>query len=134
MYELHNYLLSMRSHWMIHQPTYNAVQETLPIITKYQANKGIEKLGNTPAKKICKKVFPDVYTFPLFRRQWCKMMVEEIKLMRKELEFEANDDEDVLRQIPEIVLKTQCPVLYTNMWFVSSGCMIKVVSFIYTRM
>ena len=118
MYDLKNYLLSMQSHWMIHQPTYKAVQDTLPIITKYQANKGIEKLGNTPAKKMCKKVFPEIYTFPLFRRQWCKMMVEEIGLMRKEMQFEANDDEDELRQIPEIVLKTECPELYRNMWFV----------------
>jgi hypothetical protein len=118
MYELKNYMLSMQSHWMIHQPTYQAVQDSIPMITKYRANKGIEKLGNTPAKKICKKRFPEIYTFPLFRRQWCKMMVEEIEEMRKELAFEANQDEDELRQIPEIVLKEQCPELYRNMWFV----------------
>jgi len=108
----------MQSHWMIHQPTYNAVQETLPMLTKYQANKGIERLGVTPAKKMCKQRFPEIYTFPLFRRQWCKMMVEEIEQMRKELAFETNQDEDILRQIPEIVLKEQCPELYRNMWFV----------------
>ena len=118
MYELKNYMLSMQSHWMIHQPTYNAVQETLPMLTKYQANKGIERLGVTPAKKMCKQRFPEIYTFPLFRRQWCKMMVEEIEQMRKELAFETNQDEDILRQIPEIVLKEQCPELYRNMWFV----------------
>ena len=111
-------MLSMQSHWMIHQPTYNAVQETLPMLTKYQANKGIERLGVTPAKKMCKQRFPEIYTFPLFRRQWCKMMVEEIEQMRKELAFETNQDEDILRQIPEIVLKEQCPELYRNMWFV----------------
>ena len=38
--------------------------------------------------------------------------------MRKELAFETNQDEDELRQIPEIVLKEQCPELYRNMWFV----------------
>ena len=108
----------MQSHWMMHQPTYNAVQETLPMLTKYQANKGIERLGVTPAKKMCKQRFPEIYTFPLFRRQWCKMMVEEIEQMRKELAFETNQDEDILRQIPEIVLKEQCPELYRNMWFV----------------
>jgi len=46
------------------------------------------------------------------------MMVEEIEQMRKELAFETNQDEDILRQIPEIVLKEQCPELYRNMWFV----------------
>jgi len=118
MYELKNYMLSMQSHWMVHQPTYKAVQDSIPMITKYRANKGIDKLSKTPAKKICKKVFPEVYTFPLFRRQWCKMMLEEIEEMRKEMQFEANTDEDELRQIPEIVLKTECPELYRNMWFV----------------
>jgi hypothetical protein len=88
------------------------------MLTKYQANKGIERLGVTPAKKMCKQRFPEIYTFPLFRRQWCKMMVEEIEQMRKELAFETNQDEDILRQIPEIVLKEQCPELYRNMWFV----------------
>mgnify|MGYP001460770745 CR=1 FL=1 len=39
MYELKNYLLSMQSHWMINQPTYNAVQETLPLIAEYSQKK-----------------------------------------------------------------------------------------------
>ena len=109
MYELKNYMLSMQSHWMIHQPTYKAVQETLPMLTKYQANKGIEKLGNTPAKKMCKKRFPEIYTFPLFRRQWCKMMVEEIEEMRKELAFETNQDEDELPPHLLSILKPNLP-------------------------
>ena len=36
MYEIKNYMLSMQSHWMINQPLYKAVQETVPIITDYQ--------------------------------------------------------------------------------------------------
>ena len=133
MYELKNYMLSMQSHWMIHQPTYQAVQETIPLLTKYQANKGIEKLGNTPVKKIYKKRFPEVYTFPLFRRQWCKMMVEEIEQMGKELAFETNEDEDELRQIPEIVLKEQCPELYRNMWFVVRTIINPIIMSIWQR-
>ena len=37
MYKLKNYLLSMQSHWMINQPTYQAVQDTIPLIAKYKA-------------------------------------------------------------------------------------------------
>ena len=44
MYELKNYLLSMQSHWMINQPTYKAVQETMPMITKYKAGAGQEDM------------------------------------------------------------------------------------------
>ena len=86
----------MQSHWMINQPLYKAVQETVPIITNYQLRGGVDRLGKTPVSQLYKKVFPDVYKVPLFRRQFCKMLVEEIKLMEKEIPFEPNDDEDEL--------------------------------------
>jgi hypothetical protein len=118
MYKLKNYLLSMQSHWMINQNTYNAVQETMPLVTKFRAGKGIKPMGKTPVHQIAKKVFPDVYTVPLFRRHFCKLLMKEIELMKREIKFEGNEDEDNLRQIPEIVLLEHCPELYRNMWFV----------------
>ena len=118
MYKLKNYLLSMQSHWMINQNTYNAVQETMPLVAKFRAGKGTEPMGKTPVHKIVKKVFPDVYTVPLFRRHFCKLLMKEIELMKREIKFEGNEDEDNLRQIPEIVLLEHSPELYRNMWFV----------------
>ena len=118
MYQLKNYLLSMQSHWMINQATYDAVQETVPIVAKYHADAGTEKMAKTPVHRMAKKIYPDVYKIPLFRRQFCKLLVKEIDSMRKEIGFEGNKDEDTLRQIPEIVLQQQCPELYRNMWFV----------------
>ena len=118
MYKLKNYLLSMQSHWMINQNTYNAVQETMPLVAKFRAGKGTEPMEKTPVHQIAKKVFPDVYTVPLFRRHFCKLLMKEIELMKREIKFEGNDDEDDLRQIPEIVLLEHCPELYRNMWFV----------------
>ena len=109
MYKLKNYLLSMQSHWMINQNTYNAVQETMPLVTKFRAGKGTEPMGKTPVHQIAKKVFPDVYTVPLFRRHFCKLLMKEIELMKREIKFEGNEDEDNLRQIPEIVLLEHCP-------------------------
>ena len=118
MYQLKNYMLSMQSHWMINQNTYQAVQDSLPAITKYAAKKGVDKMQKTPIQKMIKNPFPDVYTVPLFRRSWCKMMCEEIEHMKKEFDFKPNKDEDLLRQIPEIILKERCLALYKNMWFV----------------
>ena len=46
------------------------------------------------------------------------MLVDEIKHINKELAFETNEEEDELRQIPEIVLKEKLPELYRNMWFI----------------
>ena len=44
MYQLKNYLLSMQSHWMINQTTYQAVQDTMPIVAEYQAKQGVDKM------------------------------------------------------------------------------------------
>ena len=118
MYEVKNYMLSMQSHWMINQPLYKAVQESVPMIADFRAQDGRESLPKTPVSQLCKKIFPDVYRVPLFRRQFCKMLVEEIKQMEKEIPFEPNQEEDELRQIPEIVLQEHTPELYHTMWFV----------------
>ena len=118
MYKLKNYLLSMQSHWMINQTTYQAVQDTLPMITKFKANQGQVDMGKTPIHKIVKKIYPEIYRVPLFRRQFCKLLVKEIEQMRKEIGFVGNDEEDQLRQIPEILLQEQVPELYRNMWLI----------------
>lgn len=117
-YVIKNPLLSMQSHWFINQSVYAAVEETVPLITRYRANMGREDLPKTPVSRLCKQVFPSVYRVPLFRRQWCEMMVEEIDQMRREIGFAPNEDEDVLRQIPEIVLEEHVPELFERMWFV----------------
>ena len=121
MYQIKNYLLSMQSHWMVHQPLYTAVQETVPMIAKYRARQGTERLEKSPLLGLTKKVFPNIYKVPLLRRQYCKMLCAEIELMRNEIGFEANEGEDELRQIPEIVLKEHCAELYRTMWFIAQN-------------
>jgi len=117
-YTLKNYMLSMKSNWFINQPLYQAVEESIPSIAKYRVSEGTENLEKTPVSRMCKNPFPDIYTVPLFRRAWCKMMVEEIKEMEKHIAFKVNDEEDELRQIPEIILRDHVPQLYERMWFV----------------
>ena len=102
MYKLKNYLLSMQSHWMINQPTYKAVQDTLPLIAKYKASGGQQDLPKTPVHKVVKKIYPEIYKVPLFRRHFCNLLVKEIEMMKKEIDFVGNEEEDELRQIPEI--------------------------------
>jgi len=123
----------MQSNWPINHALYDAVQESIPAIAKYRANEGREDLHKTPIDKMCKRVFPDIYTVPLFRRQWCKMMVEEIKLMEDHVAFKPNEDEDELRQIPEIVLRDHCPELYSRMWFVVQTVLNPIFLSLYQR-
>ena len=133
MYVLKNYMLSMQSHWMINQNTYQAVQDSLPTITRYMAQRGMDKMERTPIHKMAKNPFPDVYTIPIFRRSWCKMMCQEIDHMKKEFGFESNSSEDDMRQIPEIILKERCPELYTNMWFVVRNVIDPIIMSLWQR-
>lgn len=57
------------------------------------------------------------------------MLVDEIETMK----FETNDDEDELRQIPEIVLREQIPELYRNMWFVVQTVLNPIIYSIWQR-
>ena len=82
MYEIKNYMLSMQSHWFINQPLYKAVQETVPLIADYRAQDGVDRMTKTPVSALCKRIYPDIYRVPLFRRQFCKMLVEEIEHMK----------------------------------------------------
>ena len=126
-------MLSMQSHWMINQNTYQAVQDSLPTITRYMAQRGMDKMERTPIHKMVKNPFPDVYTIPIFRRSWCKMMCQEIDHMKKEFGFESNSSEDDMRQIPEIILKERCPELYTNMWFVVRNVIDPIIMSLWQR-
>ena len=118
MYNLKNYLLSMQSHWMVNQPLYTAVQESLPAIARFRTANGTNDLEKLPVQQHIKKIFPDVYRVPLLRRQYCKMLMEEIREMQRLGMFEINPAEDVLRQIPEITLHDMVPELYRNMWHI----------------
>jgi len=133
MYEVKNYLLSMQSHWMVNQPLYEAVQESMPEIARFRAKQGEESLRKVPVLQHCKRVFPDVWKVPLLRRQYCKLLVEELEHMRKEIGFEPNQDEDILRQIPEIVLREHVPELYRTMWFIVQNVLNPIFWCLYQR-
>ncbi len=133
MYNLKNYLLSMQSHWMINQPLYESVQESLPKIARFRSRNGTEDLEKLPLAQHIKKVFPDVHKVPLLRRQYCKMLVEEIQQMQKVGLFQTNPSEDVLRQIPEITLHDKVPELYRTMWFIVQNVLNPIFFSLYQR-
>jgi len=118
---------------MIHQPLYDAAQESLPLIAKYRAMNGTEDLEQLPVKQHIKKIFPDIYRTPLLRRQYCKMLLDEIQEMKEIGLFEANDEEDVLRQIPEIVLREKVPELYRTMYFIVQNVLQPIFFQLYQR-
>jgi hypothetical protein len=133
MYQVKNYLLSMQSHWMINHTTYQAVQDTIPQIIKFKAGGGVNEMGKTPVHDVVKRIHPDIYKVPLFRRKFCSLLLKEIEHMKREIGFEPNEDEDKLRQIPEIVLREYAPELYRSMWFVVQTVLNPIFNAIWQR-
>ena len=119
----------MPSHWSIMHSTYQAVDESLPILSKFSTGDGVDRMQDTPIKKHVTKIYPDIYKVPLFRRKFCKMLIDEIQTMK----FQTNEEEDELRQIPEIVLRDQVPELYRNMWFVVQTVLNPIIYSIWQR-
>ena len=133
MYRVKNYLLSMQSHWMINHTTYQAVQDSVPQIIKFKASEGVDEMGKTPVHDVIKKIHPDIYRVPLFRRKFCTLLMKEIEHMKREVGFQPNADEDELRQIPEIVLRDHAPELYRSMWFVVQTVLNPIFNAIWQR-
>ena len=133
MYQLKNYMLSMQSNWFINQALYEACMESVPMINKFNVGEGMGELPQMPVNKLCKEIYPQIYKFPLFRKSWCKMMVEEIQQMEREVGFHPNVEEDEARQIPEMILAEKCPELYERMWFTVETILKPVIFSCYHR-
>ena len=114
MYQIKNYLIAMQSHWGINQPTFKAAEESIPEIIKYASEGATAKMPQTSLRKMAKRIFPDVFSFPLLRKQYCKMLMEEIEHMKDEIDFNVNPEEDLDRQIPEIIFAEHCPELHNH--------------------
>jgi hypothetical protein len=108
----------MQSNWMINSSLHKSVIDSYNELASFGTSKGVDKLPKTKLHKHIKKIHPEIYRVPLFRRQFCKMLLDEIESMKDHIGFTPNPDEDELRQIPEIVLKEHVPEIYRNMWFI----------------
>jgi len=109
----------MQSNWMVNPSLAKAVEESYNDLLTFGTNDGVmDKMPKTKIDKLVKRIHPEIFRVPLFRRQFCKMLMDEIPKMQKHIGFTPNPHEDKLRQIPEITLRDNCPELYRSMWFV----------------
>jgi len=113
-YRIKNTMLAIQSDWMIDKTTLALIQDSEPEIIKFHAGDGTQEL-KTPLQEYIKEELPDVYSVPLFTEDFCDMMLDEIKNIEHYLGFTENDDEDELRQIPEVTLQDNIPQLSQNL-------------------
>lgn len=114
-YQLKNLLLGFPSDWFIDKKTFAKTKESLPQLVDFYQKDGVIDLDHLPLEDIIQEPLKDVYTLPLFSKEFCKILLDEIKNMQKYFDFSPNKDEDKLRQIPEIVFNEKCPQLYDSL-------------------
>jgi hypothetical protein len=114
-YQLKNLLLGFPSDWFIDKKTFAKTKESLPQLVDFYQKDGVIDLDHLPLEDIIQEPLKDVYTLPLFSKEFCKILLDEIKNMQKYFDFSPNKDEDELRQIPEIVFNEKCPQLYDSL-------------------
>lgn len=100
-YEVKDKSLIDTSYWYVNRHTVQSCEAIKKEIKHFNDCDGD---GDFAVTNICEAILPGVYSFKLFEPEWCRRLVEEIKVMDSDVGLKPNPDEDELRQIPEFVL------------------------------
>jgi len=131
-YELKNLLLGYPSDWFIEEQTLNFVKNSIPLINDFYENNGVKNM-NLLEESIIKEPLKEVYTTPLFSKNFCNLLVDELKNMEKIINFKPNKNEDILRQIPEIVIGKHCPQLNNSLMHIVDTILNPIFLYIWNR-
>ena len=110
-YLVKNFLLTIKAEWMLDKTTLELTRDALPSLKKFQESDGQESVKNVLQEYVTDHGH-DIYSVPLFTQEFCETMLDEIENMKQHFNFSPNEDEDELRQIPEIVLHEKSPELF----------------------
>ena len=95
-YLIKNFPLAVRSEWMIDEQVADLVKTALPEILKFGKSLGKNDLKETVLRSQIKEPVKEVYTTPLFKPDFCEMLLDEVENMKLYFNFEPNSEEDEL--------------------------------------
>ena len=113
-YLVKNFLLTIKAEWMLDKTTFELTKDAMSSLKEFQESEGEKDIKNVLQEYITDHG-QDIYSVPLFTKEFCTTMLDEIENMQKHFNFSSNEDEDRLRQIPEIFLQEKCPELFNSM-------------------
>ena len=87
-YLLKNTMLGIKSDWMLNKTTWELVKSSMKEIKEFEVNDGKYDL-ETELTNYPKQLVNDVYSVPLFTQEFCDMLIDEIKNIRKFLSFRS---------------------------------------------
>lgn len=103
-----NAILGFASDWFIEPVVIKATKESLPLIKEFYNKSGMVEHQPTPLRALISEPLKEVYAMPLFTEKYCSILLDEVKRFG----FQVNDEEDELRQMPELVLNHSLPEAY----------------------
>lgn len=106
-----------------------AVKDSLPLFKDFHESDGVNDPQQTPIHSLISEPLKETYTIPLFSEAFCKLLVAHCA----KLEFKPNDEEDELRQIPEIVFSQRDPLLYQSLMHIALSALNPVFTALWNR-
>lgn len=122
-------LLHYPADWFLVPELLQAVKESAPLFADFHDSDGVNDPLKTPIHSLISEPLKETYTIPLFSETFCKLLVQECQ----KLEFQPNDEEDELRQIPEIVFSQRDPALYQSLMHVALSALNPVFTALWNR-
>ena len=113
-YLVKNFLLTIKAEWMLDKTTFELTKDAMENLRNFQESGGQKNLKTVLYEYVTHHGH-DIYSVPLFTSEFCDTMLDEIDNMKKHFSFSPNEDEDILRQIPEIILHEKSPELFNSM-------------------
>jgi hypothetical protein len=122
---------------MINEKTAKLVKKVLPDILAFGRSGGATEddhiFIHNPIQDILEEPIQETYTIPLFTPEFCEMLLDEVENMKLYFDFTPNEDEDELRQIPEIVLEEFAPDIFLSMMSVVYSMMNPIFLILWQR-
>lgn len=113
---LRNSILASPSDTFFVPEVLQAIKETAKPRWEFLQNAGLDEPGHSPilshvscavSGMAFKYAHRGLYAVPMFSDVFCRLLMDEIQ----GLDFEPNEEEDYLRQIPEVLLREKAPEL-----------------------
>lgn len=107
-FPMKNMLLAYPADWFVAPETLQAAKQDVPNIEEFYKTDGVDDPKPYALRELINEPLKEVFTIPLFSEKYCALLLDEVRSM----EFIPNKEEDVARQMPEIVLHERLPYAY----------------------
>jgi hypothetical protein len=132
-FEIKNQHLLHTCEWMLDAKTSQAIEQSKPIIEQFKDDPSLGdkiKPKDIPIFDVVKQHFDDIFSLPVFSKEYCDMILDEIQNIKSQEKFKVNKNEEKDVQIQEFMLFENCPKWY----FASLGFIYQKINTVFSAL